>query len=207
MQVVLVLLLIVLSVGALVLVYMRLGFSVNRVFARTPLSTVATAEPGVCRLAGRAVALGAAPVSEASGRAYVARRLAIVPSSDGSDGTHRFGQAVDFLVDDGSGIALVKGAGGRVSVSQDYEAPVTTLDKVPWVDVLLRSGGYYNGSPTTCRIRLYEGVVEDGAQVGVRGQVEAPDDEARALGASVVIRGTASDPVMIRAERREPAAS
>lgn len=47
--------------------------------------------------------VGADPVSEVSGRSYLARELAIVPSSGGSDGTHRFGQAVDFLLDDGTG--------------------------------------------------------------------------------------------------------
>ncbi|MFG2088665.1 hypothetical protein [Spirillospora sp. NPDC048824] len=199
MDLVLVLLVVAGSVGGLVLLYLRAGGSVKRAFAKAPASTVAAAS-GVCRLSGRARAVGAVPASEASGRSYLARELAIVPSSGDSDGTHRFGQAVDFLLDDGSGVALVRAAGGRVAVARDFEAPVTTLDKVPWVDDLLRSGGYRNGSPATCRIRLYEGVIDQGAQVGVLGQAEPPDDAARALGAVVVIRGTASEPVMIRPE-------
>ena len=204
MDVVIVLLLVAVSLGGLVLVYQR-GGSVKRAFKKTPPSTVAdAASPGTCRLSGRAVAVGTAPVSEASGRSYLARELAIVPSSDGSDGTHRFGQAVDFLLDDGTGVALVRGAGGRVAVARDYEAPVTTLDKVPWVDELLRAGGYRNGSPTTCRIRLYEGVIEAGGQVGVLGRAAPPDAEARRLGATLVIRGTDSVPLMIRPEPRTP---
>lgn len=201
MDVVLVLLVVAVSLGGLALLYRQAGGSVNRAFRKAPASTVATAS-GVCRLSGRVVAVGAAPVSEASGRSYVARELAIVPSSDGSDGTHRFGQAVDFLLDDGSGVALVKGAGGRVKVARDFEPPVTTLDQVPWVDELLRSDGYHNGSPTTCRIRLYEGVIEPDAHAGVVGLAEPADARARELGASVVIREAGSAPVMIRAEPR-----
>lgn len=207
MNVLLVVLLVAVSGGLLALLYRRASASMERTFTKTPLVRVAEAAPGAARLSGRAVAVDAVPVSEASGRPFVARELAIVPSSDGSDGTHRFAQAVDFLLDDGSGIALVRGVGGRVSADRDYEAPVVTLDEVPWVDELLRSGGYHNGSPATCRVRLYEGVISDGATVGVVGQVEAPDDAARALGAVAVVRGTASAPVMIRAERREPGAS
>jgi len=206
MNVFLVVLLIAVPACGLALTYRRAGGPVGRTFARTPRTTVAEATPGVARLSGRAVAVDAVPVSEASGRSYVAREPAIVPSCDGPDGTHRFEQAVDFLLDDGSGIALVKGAGGRVSVDRDFEAPVTTLDEVPWVDELLRSDGYHNGSPATCRIRLSEGVIRDGSTAAVVGRVEASDDAARALGAAVVVRGTASTPVMIRAER-EPAAS
>jgi hypothetical protein len=201
MDVFLVLLLVAVSLGGIVLAHRRAGGSVKRAFARTPPSTVADAGPSaMCRLSGRAVAVGAVPVSEASGRSHVARELAITPSSDGSDGTHRFEQAADFLVDDGTGVALVRGAGARVAAESDFKAPVTTLDKVPWVDELLRAGGYHNGSPSTCRIRLYEGVIEVGAQVGVLGWAEPPDAEARELGATLVIRGTASDPLMIRAE-------
>ena len=201
MDVFLVLLLVAVSLGGIVLAHRRVGGSVKRAFARTSPSTVADAAPSaMCRLSGRAVAVGAVPVSEASGRSHVARELAIIPSSDGSDGTHRFEQAADFLLDDGTGVALVRGAGARVAAESDFKAPVTTLDKVPWVDKLLRAGGYHNGSPSTCRIRLYEGVIEVGAQVGVLGRAEPPDAEARELGATLVISGTASDPLMIRAE-------
>ncbi|MEU8798047.1 hypothetical protein [Spirillospora sp. NPDC048819] len=205
MDVFLVLLLVAVSLGGLVLMYRQVGGSVRRAFKRTPPSRVAdAASAGVCRLSGRAVAVGAVPVSEVSGRSYVARELAIVPSDGESGGTHRFGQAVDFLLDDGSGVALVRAAGGRVAVARDYTAPVTTLDQVPWADDLLRSDGYRNGSPATCRVRVYEGVIEAGAQVGVLGRVEPPDDAARELGAVVVIRGTGSEPVMIRPETRVP---
>ncbi|MGP4022929.1 hypothetical protein [Actinomadura sp. 3N407] len=203
MDVFLVLLLVAVSLGGLALMYRRVGGSVKGAFKRTPSSKVADAS-GVCRLSGRAVAVGVVPVSEASGRSYLARELAIVPSDGEYGGTHRFGQAVDFLLDDGSGVALVKAGGGRVAVARDYKAPVTTLDTVPWADELLRSDGYHNGSPATCRIRVYEGVIEAGAQVGVLGQAEPPDDAARELGAVVVIRGTRSALVMIRPESRAP---
>jgi hypothetical protein len=205
MDVVLVLLLVAVSLGGLVLVHRRGGGSVKRAFEKAPPSTVANATPsGTYRLSGRATAVGPAPVSEASGRSYLARELAIVPSSDGSDGTHRFGQAVDFLLDDGTGIALIKAAGARVAVERDYTAPVTTLDKAPWADDLLRADGYHNGSPTTCRLRVYEGVIEPGAQVGVLGQTAPPDAEARALGATLLIKGTPSTPLMIRPEPKAP---
>jgi hypothetical protein len=205
MDVFLVLLLVAVSLGGIVLMYRRAGGSVKRAFAGASPSTVADAvPPGTCRLSGRATAVGAAPVSEVSGRPYLARELAIVPSSGGSDGTHRFGQAVDFLLDDGTGVALVRGAGGRVAVEREFTAPVTTLDKAPWADELLRADGYHNGSPATCRIRVYEGVIEAGAQVGVLGRAEPPDAEARELGATLVISGTDTDPVMIRPEPAAP---
>ncbi|NKZ03607.1 hypothetical protein [Actinomadura latina] len=201
MDILLVLLLVAVSLGGLFLMHRRAGGSVKRAFKGTPPSTVADAPAtGTCRLSGRAIAVGAVPASEASGRPYLARELAIVPSSDGSGGTHRFEQAVDFLLDDGTGVALVRAPGGRVAAERDYTAPVTTLDKAPWADRLLRADGYRNGSPATCRIRVYEGVIEAGAQVGVLGRAEPPDAEARELGATLVIRGTASEPVMIRPE-------
>ncbi|GAA1897787.1 hypothetical protein [Actinomadura bangladeshensis] len=201
MDVFLVVLLVAVSLGGIALMYRRAGGSVKRAFARTPPSTVADAVPSsTCRLSGRATAVGAVPVSEASGRPYLARDLAIIPSSDGSDGTHPFGQAADFLLEDGTGVALIRAAGGRVAVEHDFTAPVTTLDKAPWADRLLRADGYHNGSPSTCRIRVYEGVIEPGARVGVLGRAEPPDAQARELGATLIIRGAGTAPVMIRPE-------
>lgn len=174
----------------------------RRAFARTPLTHVAEiSASGVVRLSGTTRALGEPPVSEASGRPYLARDLRIVPT-DGSDSGSPRGaqQAVDFLLDDGTGTALVHAAGGSVSVTRDFEAPRTTLDRVPWVDVLLREGGYHNGSPATCRVRVYEGVLPPGARAGVVGYAEPADATARAHGATIMVRAGDARGVVVRPE-------
>jgi hypothetical protein len=194
--------LLVLVAGALLVVtYRAVGGGARRAFA-TPLATIGEATaPGIARFAGTAVALGQAPVSEASGRPYVARDLRIVPGGGGdSASTRPAQQAVDFLLDDGTGVALVRAAEAGVTVDRDHEMPATTLDQVPWVDAILRSGGYRNGSPATCTIRLYEGVLGPGDRAGVVGHVEPADAEARAAGASVVVRPEGTTRVAIRKE-------
>lgn len=194
-------------VGAIVLASLLLAYlayqalmgsprGVRRRFAKLPVTHVADAvSPGVYRFEGRVRAIGEVPVSQASGRAYVARDLRIVPFDGGdSAGTRSAQQAVDFLVDDGTGVALVRAGRAAVAIDRDFEAPRSTLDRLPWVDELLREGGYVNGSPETCRIRLYEGVLSPGDPVGVIGQVEPADREARALGAAVVVSARAVAP-------------
>lgn len=178
------------------------GPAVKRAFARVPVSTVAAAgAPGVCRLAGIARAIDEPPVSEASGRAYLAQDLRIVASDGGSSASRRGAQrAVDFLLDDGTGTALVRAGDGLVAIDRDFEAPRTTLDQVPWVDALLRAGGYRNGSPATCRVRVYEGVLAPGDRAGVVGYTEPADAAARSLGATVVVRSHESATVAVRAE-------
>jgi len=157
---------------------------------RVPLTTLdAAGPPGVRRVAGTVRALDAPPVSEASGRPYVARDLRIAAHDGSGPVSYRGAQsACDFLLDDGTATALVRAeAGGRVALPRDFEAPRTTLDQVPWVDALLRAGGYRNGSPATCRIRVYEGVLSPGDRAEVVGHVEPADAQARALGAAFVV--------------------
>lgn len=200
---------VVAGIGAVYLVYRALlGGSVRGAFKGLSVTQVADIPgPGRFRLAGRVVTIGEPPVSETSGRAYVARDLRIVEGGTGdSASTRPAKQVCDFLLDDGTGRALVRGGGGGgedaiVAISRDFEAPKTTLDQLPWVDELLRAGGYHNGSPSTCTIRLYEGVLAPGAFAGVVGWIEPADDEAGRLGATHVVRAEAGKPVAIRPER------
>lgn len=132
-------------------------------------------------------------------REYLARDLRIVEGGTGdSASTRPARQTVDFLLDDGTGRVLIRGADATVAVDRDFEMPKTTLDKVPWVDVLLRAGGYSNGSPSTCTIRVYEGVLQPGAAVGVVGHVDVAYTEARELGAKWIVRAEGRRPVVIR---------
>jgi len=150
----------------------------------------------VRRLSGTARPLEEPPVSEASGRPYLAQDLRIAASDGGDSGITR---AVDFLLD-GTGVALVRAEHGLVTMARDFEAPRTTLDKVPWVDALLRAGGYRNGSPATCEVRVYEGVLLPGGHAGVVGHVEPADAAARAVGATVVVRAGDATAVIVHAE-------
>ena len=194
-------LLVAASVVALYLAHRASGArSARGAFARVPLTTVEGAEPpAVRRLSGTARPIGEVPVSEASGRPYLAQDLRIVAHDGGGGSASRRGasRSVDFLLEDATGTALVRAEDALVALDRDFEAPRTTLDKVPWVDALLRAGGYRNGSPATCRIRLYEGVLAPGGRVGAVGEVERADAAARAAGAVVVVRA--------RAVRAEPA--
>jgi hypothetical protein len=206
MDIVLPILLTATAVVAAVLVFRTMGGgSAKRAFA-APLATVAgSAGGGTARLAGTVVAIGEAPVSEASGRPYVARDLRIVPGGGGDSGSTRPAQqAVDFLLDDGTGLAMVRTGDATVRIERDHEMTPATLDQVPWVDALLRASGYRNGSPTTCTIRLYEGVLGPGDRVGVVGHVEPADEPARAVGAAVVVRTAGSARVSIRPEPDNP---
>lgn len=195
--------LIVLASGGLTYALYRSmrGPSVRRAFARTPLTaTAGITTPGRYRLAGRVVPIGEVPTSETSGRRYVARELRIVASAGDAGSTRPAQQAVDFLLDDGGARTLVRVDGARVALDRDYAAPKTTLDQVPWVDQLLRAGGYHNGSPTTCTIRLYEGVLAPGDRAGVLGYLEPADGHAAGLGATHVVRAGSDGPLLIRAE-------
>lgn len=175
------------------------GPSARRAFARMPVTAAAdVATPGAFRLTGLVVAVGEPPVSEASGRPYVARDMRIVPSAGDSGSARPAQQAVDFLLDDGTAITLVRARDAVVSIERDFTAPRTTLDKVPWVDSLLRAGGYSNGSPTTCNIRFYEGVLAPGAHADVLGFAEEADAQAAALGATRVLSTKGGTQVMIR---------
>jgi hypothetical protein len=190
------------SVGLAFVMYRAVAApSVRRAFARLPVTAaVDVARPGVYRLSGTVKPIGQAPVSQASGRPYVARDMRIVPT-DGDSGSERAAQqAVDFLLDDGTAVTLIRAQDAVLAIDRDFEAERTTLDQVPWIDALLRAGGYRNGSPTTCDIRFWEGVLAPGDHAGVVGHVEPADDDAAALGATLVLRPEAGAPVTIRAE-------
>ncbi len=204
MQIVLVVVIVLAGLAAAYVAYQSVvggPGAVRRGFRALPVSTLEEG-PGVRRLSGVARALGDPPQSEASGRSYLARDLRIVASDGGSPGNSTRGaqQAVDFLLDDGTGVALVRAQEGRVELSRDFEAPRTTLDQAPWADALLRAGGYSNGSPSTCRLRIYEGVLAPGDRAGVVGSVEPPDAAARAAGATAIVRPADGVELLIRAE-------
>lgn len=178
------------------------GPSVGRAFAKHSVTSIGDITlPGRYRLAGKAIAIGDAPVSEASGRPWLARDMRIDESSSGDSGTIRPArQAVDFLLDDGTGTVLVRGDGATVAIDRNFEMPQTTLDQVPWVDELLRAGGYFNESPKYCKIKLREGVLQEGTLTGVVGHLEIADAEARRLGAKWVVQAEGGTPVAIRPE-------
>lgn len=210
MDLIIVALVAVATIGLIYLTRRQLyGPSVRRAFAKLPPTTVGEIVlPGPVRLSGRAIAIGEPPHSEASGRPYVARDLRIRETGTGDSGSIRPAkQAVDFLLDDGTGKVLVRPADAAIAIPRDFAAPETTLDQVPWVDALLRAGGYYNGSPTTCKIEVYEGVLEPGAPAGVVGHAEPPDAEARKLGAKWVLRTEDKTSVAIRSEAPAEVAS
>lgn len=192
------------AIGLLYLLWRQLfGASVRGAFAKLPVTELGDiAEPGRYRISGMVIAIGDPAKSEASGRPYVARDIRIHESDGGSSGSLRpASEVVDFLIDDGTALALVRGADATVAIDRDFEMPQTTLDQVPWVDELLRAGGYSNGSPTTCRIRVYEGLLQPGAGAGVVGHVEVADGEARRLGAQFVVRAKGRARVAVRPEQ------
>jgi hypothetical protein len=179
------------------------GPSVRRAFGKLPVTSLGDITmPGRYRLSGVAVAIDDPPVSEASGRPFVARDMRIHEHGTGDSGSLRPArQVIDFILNDGTGRALVRGADATVAIDRNFEMPQTTLDQVPWADELLRAGGYYNGSPSTCKIRVYEGVLQPGATAGVVGYVEVADREARRLGAQYVVRAEGQSPVAVRPEQ------
>ncbi len=206
MELLIIAVLAVLAAGFALYQYRAGGTSVRRAFSRLPLTPVeAVAAPEVHRLSGVTRAVGQAPVSQASGRPYLVQDLRIVPSDGESASTRTAQQAVDFLLDDGTSTVLVRTDSSLFTIDRDFEAPQTTLDKVPWVDALLRASGYRNGSPETCKIRIYEGVLAPGTRAGVIGYLEQADEAAAATGATAVLRSHAGTPVMIRTEQPPPA--
>jgi len=203
MEIVIVAVMVIVSLAAVHLAHQSRsgGLTVKRQFGRTTVSRIRdVTSPGIVQLSGTVRELDDAPVSEASGRPYVARDMRIT-IRDGGDGapTRPASNAVDFLLDDGTGVALVRARDAAVLIDRDFEAPRTTLDQVPWLDALLRAGGYHNGSPARCRIDLREGVLSPGAAAGVVGHAEPADHEARMLGATIIIRPIDKTRVAIRA--------
>lgn len=196
----------VVGIGLYVLYQQQMGNprGVARRFSAAPVSRIDAIDgAGPHRLSGTARALGAAPTSPVSGRPYLALDVLVQAHSDGtSRRTHR--AAVDFLLDDGSGVVLVRAGGVEVPVQHDHDHPATSLDQAPFADEVLRAGGVSIGSPTTCRVRMFEGVLAPGTQVGVLGVAEPADDAARALGALWSVRAGPGAPLLVRAEPAAP---
>lgn len=105
--------------------------------------------------------------------------------------------AEDFLLDDGTAVALVRVDGAAISIERRHEAPRTTLDQVPFADQVLRSQGVSIGSQATCRLEMREGIIGPGDPVAVVGQVDPADDDARRLGADYVVRAAPGTPLLI----------
>lgn len=194
------------SVGVVYAVYRSMSTaSGRRAFARLPVTAAADITgPGPYRLTGQVIPIGQPPRSQASDRPYVARDLRIVESAGDSGSTRPARQIVDFLLDDGTGRVLVRADHASFTLARDFAAPRTTLDQVPWVDELLRAGGYHNGSPATCKIRIYEGVLAPGDRAGVIGHAAPADDHAASLGASHTISAESGSHLFIRAEGASP---
>lgn len=156
-----------------------------RRYEAVPVGDVAAGE--VVHVVGVVRAVGEPPVSEVSGRAFVARDLRITTNDgDGGHPARPARQVVDFMVDDGTGAILVRGDGALVAIERDAEMPATTLDQAMWLDPLLRASGYHNGSPATCKVRVREGVIGVGDRVGVVGLAVA-DPAAAAVDARLVL--------------------
>lgn len=164
---------------------------VAREFARASAETVASASDrtgALVTLSGVVRAAEVVAVSEATGREYVARDLRLRPFDGATaSSTRSVCQAVDFLVEDDTGAALVRVGHVRVVLARDVKAPQTTLDQAPWAAQLLHQAGYRDGSPRQCRLSVWEGVLAPGDRVQVAGTVATPDERAVALGAQIVI--------------------
>lgn len=177
------------AIGAVVVVRRQMDGEtiIRRQLAQAEVTTVATAVPGtVVRLTGVIRAVGEAPLSEMSERPFVARDLRITTrDGDGGHPTRPARQSFDFLLDDGTGVALIRASGAAVSLPRDVETPTTTLDRVMWLDPILRASGYHNGSPQTCRVTVSEGLVGPGDRVSAVGLVSADDAMAADLGARI----------------------
>lgn len=162
---------------------------IRRQLAKSVPATVAEAEAGtVVRITGIVRAVGEAPISEISRRPFVARDLRITTEDgDGGHPTRPARQSFDFLIDDSTGVALVQARDAAVSIPRDAVLPTTTLDRVMWLDPILRASGYHHGSPQYCTVRASEGVVGPGDRISVVGQVGSGDTMARDLGARITI--------------------
>lgn len=175
---------------------------VAREFARAVPETVATAADrtgAFVALTGVVRAAEVVAVSEATGRDYVARDLRLRPFDGATASSTRSAcQAVDFVVEDDTGAALVRAEEARVVLARDVKAPQTTLDQAPWAAQLLRQAGYHDGSPSQCRLSVWEGVLAPGDRVQVAGMVAAPDEHAVALGAKIVIVSGEGGAVCVR---------
>lgn len=195
-------LLVVVAAGSYLMYQQQMGHP-RRIAARVasmPVTTLGEVDaPGPGRLTGVARALDVAPASPVSGRAYLALDVMVQAHSDGvSRRTHR--TAVDFLLDDGTGVALVRAAGEEIPVVHDHESQPTSLDRVDFADQVLRAGGVSIGSPSTCQVRMWEGVLQPGSTIGVVGRVEPADAAARAVGAGWVVRGHDDVRLLVRPE-------
>lgn len=181
----------VVAIGAIFLVRGQMSGAniIRRQLAQSVPATVAEAAPGtIVRLTGVVRAVGDAPVSELSSRSFVARDLRITTQDgDGGHPTRPARQSFDFLLDDGTAVALIRATGAAVAVKRDVDLPTTTLDQVMWLDPILRASGYHNGSPQTCRVTVSEGIVGPGDRISVVGAVADDDAMARDLGARVAI--------------------
>lgn len=190
----------VVAIGAILKVRGQMSGApvIRRQLTQAEEATVAAAEPGtLVRLTGVIQPVGEARISEISNRPFVARDLRITTrESDGGHPTRPARQSFDFLLDDGTGVALVRAKGAAVSIDRDAEMPQTTLDQVMWLDPLLRASGYHTASPHSCRVWVTEGVVGPGDRVTVAGMVASDNSEADALGAKITITGS-DQPVVI----------
>lgn len=135
--------------------------------------------------------------SPATGRPHLAYDVWISAFPGDSPSRRTAQGADDLLVVNAGVVVLVRGEGATVGIERDVEAPETTLDQVPEVDRLLRSLGVGIGSPSTCRVRMTEGIIAPGDPVAVLGHVEEADEEAAALGAAFVMRATRDQPLLI----------
>lgn len=206
MEMGLLVLVVLVAVGCVVVLTRRgmLGGGAGTFRGATRQSVASAAEHPGTRVALRGVARAAGPAltSEATGREYLARDLRLRPF-DGSStsSTRAVGQAIDFLVDDGSGVALVRATSVQVMLSRDLRAPTTTLDQAPWAADLLRRVGYHDGSPERCRVSVWEGVLAPGESVEVAGTVAPPDTRATALSARLMLIADDGGVVGIRRPR------
>lgn len=210
MDVVLVVLLVIMSVAGMAWIHRRqsgAGF-VARALTRATAATVDSASGR----AGTSVALtgvvragAVVPVSAATGRAYVARDLRLRPFDGASASSTRSAcEAVDFLLEDDTGVAFVRAGQAMVVLPRDVQAPTTTLDQAPWARELLRQTGYHTGSPQQCRLSVWEGVLAPGDRVQVVGTVAEPDEQAQALAARIAIVPGQGGTVGIRRAKSRP---
>ena len=164
--------------------YLRARGQVSRLLARveqTPVSPVATAEPGPVAIQGRAEALETihSPLQE---RDVLADRIKVADNTDDAPVILvDTGETADFLVVDGSGKALVNADGAMLLCGADVTRNTGALDRAPAaLRVLLAKRGHSTrGWLFERSLAWSESVLEHGDEVYVCGHArrEVTQDE------------------------------
>jgi hypothetical protein len=178
----------VIGVGA-VAMYFREGARIRRALRAAPRRKIAEAAEGaVVRIDGQAIAHGETLIAPLTGRTCVFYEALIEEFvSQGKSGNWRVRvrevRGVPFVVDDGTGRAIVDPRIARVDVKIDATTRSGTFDAPTPIEeaFLHRHGMSGQGMIFNKRLRYREGAIEVGEPVAVMGNpVREPDTDAAA---------------------------